>query len=995
GQFHAHRGAVGQGLGRRVGGQALLLPQAAVKILDLGLALVREPRGAAGDELTQSGVVMGTTDYMAPEQATDTHAVDIRADIYSLGCTLYFLLAGHPPFSTPQYDTAVKKLLAHQQASPTPIGQLRPDVPAEVAAVLHCMLAKSPEDRFATPAEVATALAPHALNSDLALLLGRLHTPVSSETVSPSMKDADTASFGPGDVKAEAGRSKPRPASVQRAFAHATTRAARRRILTAAAALLLAALLAPALYWSAAVILRISTGKGELVIETDSSEFEVVVKGQTGIIRDVKNEREIELRPGEYEVQVTVRDPSGELHFLTDKFTLKRGGRRAIEARFESLGSKKAATRAATAAREPAAGQTERPRQPDRPKPFLLRGSDGKQRGQFKHAAEALAVLNDGDTIEIYGNGPFLFPPIQLQGQSLTIRAGAGYQPILKSKREAGGQQWLLVAAKSRLHLNGCCLQLQQSSFLRFLKVDNSEVTAADVQLVLNAIHSPAIVLGPGARLTFDNMLVMGRFRDLLFGLSEKVPAGQVVRITNSTLAGPKAIFAAPGGRENLGADRWTVEATGNIMATVVWRSLPQKESVRWRGRRNLYGGDALVKDPDDQTVVADLKAWNEHWGIEEEGSLQARPVFRWQGFWAQQPEAMIESLKRETGALRQMYALPNLGPDWDLVGPGEPYHRALAAQGNPVPEEQLRAPGLQGGPFVLIRGGEEVQGYISLQAALGAARPGDTIEIRTDGPFSGAASEDCPGLTIRAAPGYKPVLEGDLHLADGFQAVEGIQFRSGGISCLRRASFVRLANCSFADSSGLSQPQAHDDAVAQIVNTIIPALSISMSPGDRLLLRNSVLGGVRIGGTPQADIQIAVEKCVFHNPFRSALTTVFSVPGGVAVNASDVLFDTSAVLWIARKPDWVGHRNLYRVGLDSWLPPNTQLVGLHAWRQAWNSDADSIEAAPLFYDPRQWRLLPSSPGYRAGPGGEDLGAQIDRIATGQPSEPQRRKPKP
>src|SRR5437763_1648030 len=102
-------------------------------------------------------MAMGTADYMAPEQARDSHTADIRADIYSLGCSLYSLLTGQLPF--PEGD-AIQKLMAHLTQAPRPVGELRPDVPPEVCAILERMMAKDPARRYQTPAEVAAALAP-------------------------------------------------------------------------------------------------------------------------------------------------------------------------------------------------------------------------------------------------------------------------------------------------------------------------------------------------------------------------------------------------------------------------------------------------------------------------------------------------------------------------------------------------------------------------------------------------------------------------------------------------------------------------------------------------------------------------------------------------------------------------------------------------------------------------------------------------------------------
>ena len=118
-----------------------------VKILDLGLARFRKSTdGELTSTMTPSGpVTMGTPDYMAPEQALDFHGVDTRADIYSLGCTFYYLLTGQPPFSG---GTLAQKLLGHQQVEPPAVQGLRADVPASVAAVLRKMLAKEPAHRF-------------------------------------------------------------------------------------------------------------------------------------------------------------------------------------------------------------------------------------------------------------------------------------------------------------------------------------------------------------------------------------------------------------------------------------------------------------------------------------------------------------------------------------------------------------------------------------------------------------------------------------------------------------------------------------------------------------------------------------------------------------------------------------------------------------------------------------------------------------------------------
>ena len=137
-----------------------------IKILDLGLARLQRPMDSdttarldedqAGSLTPVGAVMMGTADYMAPEQALDFHQADIRADIYSLGATFYYLLTGQPPFPG---GTLTQKLLRHQQAEAPSVKHSRRDVPPAVAAVVGKMLAKRPQDRYQVPADVVRALA--------------------------------------------------------------------------------------------------------------------------------------------------------------------------------------------------------------------------------------------------------------------------------------------------------------------------------------------------------------------------------------------------------------------------------------------------------------------------------------------------------------------------------------------------------------------------------------------------------------------------------------------------------------------------------------------------------------------------------------------------------------------------------------------------------------------------------------------------------------------
>jgi serine/threonine protein kinase len=137
-----------------------------LKVLDLGLARFRAEPLEAG-EMTAINETIGTAEYIAPEQVADSHQVDIRADIYSLGCTLFRLLTGQPPFAGPLYRTAVEKMVAHMKEEVPCIRQVREEVSESLASVIERMVAKDPDRRFSTPRQVADALAPHAIQSDL------------------------------------------------------------------------------------------------------------------------------------------------------------------------------------------------------------------------------------------------------------------------------------------------------------------------------------------------------------------------------------------------------------------------------------------------------------------------------------------------------------------------------------------------------------------------------------------------------------------------------------------------------------------------------------------------------------------------------------------------------------------------------------------------------------------------------------------------------------
>jgi formylglycine-generating enzyme required for sulfatase activity len=284
----------------------MLTPKGQIKVLDFGLArFASETTQAAA--LTQENAVVGTPDYIAPEQATDARQADIRADIYSLGCTLYFLLTGGPPFPE---GTVMQKVLSHIEKQPKSVTTFRTDLPEGLMQVLDRMLAKDPAQRFQKPAEVAQALLPFTKPGAKPAAAAPAAAPAAE---SPST----TLAF---DTEPALPRRKPaaRPAKNRWPLIAGL----------AAAAIVGVSLLA----WA---VLRVQTPNGTLVIKTNDPDVQVLVKqdGKQVQIVDTKSGQEVELQAGTYELELKGGKPG--LKLSTDRFTLSRGDQKIVEVTLE------------------------------------------------------------------------------------------------------------------------------------------------------------------------------------------------------------------------------------------------------------------------------------------------------------------------------------------------------------------------------------------------------------------------------------------------------------------------------------------------------------------------------------------------------------------------------------------------------------------------------------------------------------------------------------
>lgn len=290
-----------------------------VKILDMGLAMLAGRNDIRVTEgLTNTGTVMGTLDYMAPEQVNDSKYVDIRADIYSLGASLFRLLTGQAVYSA--YPTPLQKMAALATVPAPPIRTLRAEVPAELEEVVRRLLEHRPEGRYQTPEEVALALAPFSKGANLKQLLedaAALDAPVSDQFESPTTPDAEgvedtevSSTKDPKESPVPTPEAVPVPLPV--VATDGNEMSPRLAAALGAGALGIVALVA-------AVLFFFQTPQGVLRVEINDPEIEVRVKG-TDVIIDGADKEEIRLAVGEQNLLVK----RGDFEFETNKFELKR-----------------------------------------------------------------------------------------------------------------------------------------------------------------------------------------------------------------------------------------------------------------------------------------------------------------------------------------------------------------------------------------------------------------------------------------------------------------------------------------------------------------------------------------------------------------------------------------------------------------------------------------------------------------------------------------------
>ena len=321
---------------------------------------------------------------MSPEQARG-EAVDHRTDLFSLGSVLYAMCTGRPPFrASNTHGRAQARLRGDADARSA---RSTPTIPDWLVAIIDKLHAKDPAERFQSAAEVAELLSRHLAHVQHPSAVRQL--PAVRRSRSPVAAALPSRS---------------------------------RRLLWAAAAVLLCAVAAARTDRgdrrdeARHSVIRMFTPDGTLVVEVDDPGVKVTVEGDGGLVITGAGPEEVRL-------------PAGQLHGAGDEGrqagAARRNWSRSLAAASRSCGSAGGSTAGGRGADKRDAGA------------FVLLGGKGVAERKFDTLAEAVQGASDGDTIEIRGNGPFVSQPVNIQRTALTIRAGAGFRPVIKLSPEA------------------------------------------------------------------------------------------------------------------------------------------------------------------------------------------------------------------------------------------------------------------------------------------------------------------------------------------------------------------------------------------------------------------------------------------------------------------------------------------------------------------------------------------------------------------------------
>lgn len=1033
-----------------------------VKITDFGLA-----RAVDDASLTQSGVVAGTPQYMAPEQARG-EAVDQRADLFSLGSVLYAMCTGRAPFRASGTMAVLKRVC---EDDPGAIRQSNPEIPEWLVRIVAKLQAKDPSDRYQSAAEVAGAL-------------GQCLSHVQDPSVVP-LPHMD-------------GSERPR--------------ASRRRLM--AAALALFTLLcgfgfaeATGVSHLTTTVIRILTPDGTLVVETNDPDVRVTIEGDGGLSITDAGPQVVRLRPGSYQLHASKDGKPVPLDRELVKIT--RSGRQVVSVRLEGGASGIMRADEVTPSAERGA--------------FVLTERGPRAARAYDTLPEAIEHSEDGDTIEIRGNGPFIIPHLEIRHE-LTIRASEGYAPLLtdtpRTRVPGSGE---LIRAKARLTLEGLAIRSRSAAFevvqtddLFYAASCRFEIRGALATCINGSMTclrncevyapngAPIGIECYGQRTSFiENSVLVGHVNFTEGELKRMA----VVRLSRNTFVSwtssflhllymPRAeLDAPPSDRIRVFNSENVFDSPGAVLSHIQPMelgpvlSVEQAESwlalrVDWRESRNVYRTTdvpmlafELVQGKTAARRCETVSEWENFWGIEGTGSLRGEVRFE-----ADDPigksRSNLAQLKPQDFRLRPgsagHRARPDgkdLGADVDLVGPGPAYERwkqtpEYKKWREESGQRQVARPEAESKSFAVLAGaGVDERKFGTLAEAVIRSSDGDTIEVRGNGPYviDSIAISGHP-VTIRAGHGYRPVIRlsqkdvrafAPLLRATAPLVLEGLEFQRlvGEPSkegepwpglIVTQGSPLYVANCLFRSncvSPGRVDLITGDSPVCYVRNCALlcPAdvsIGVNFPPCRSLTIENCVHLGRFVlscgfGDDPRDEpvvvrlmrnTVVSTDTPAIHT---SGAAELFRTPGNgprARLETAGNIFDVHRVLqfnqgelnleprelegFLRRVLIWQDRDNLIRPreGLMLWstgdkaLPPFGPR-DVAEWKTYWNEQDASIREGAVRYDggnllfrmatdleniaPADFRLRPDSAGYRAGPGGKDLGADVDLVGPG------------
>ncbi len=660
----------------------LITAEGQAKLIDLGLARLYKS-GEDADDLTASGVTLGTFDYISPEQARDPRTADVRSDIYSLGCTLFFMLTGRPPFVE---GTVLQKLLQHHSEEPPDVRQFRPELPPEVSRLLRKMMAKDPRRRFQDPSQLLDALA------RLADIVG-------------------VASSAPGSRRWTSG-------GAAEVFSW-------HRHLPWIIPTLVLALAALALHflWSPPPIplepmpdlaadLEQSAAPPPLRLDPSSAPFEKAGGATAGDAAEVPG---VDLPESGPQTKSSV--PAEGASSRNEPMSRGKAGPKDPREVSPSVSAANSGSNASGVAKPEASASATAPPSPSVFAPLASKAANGvgvkivdpAATGPdiYPTLAAACESASTGDVVALRYNGPQREGPLVLRNLKLTIRAADGFQPVivfrpadweplqrtnsmlsvlgsqltmirvglvLEVPREAAADRWSLIESRSAemIRLEKCWLSIQNASaqlgpyhldaaFFRVLAGPGGGVLprdppAAPQRLTLELVdcvlrgEATALVVHEQTpvRFSWDNGLLattdrlfvaLGGDRTASPGEGMQLSLGHVTALVRGGLcrfapsaAGAKLLPVQIDCRNSI--------VIGDPSAALIEHvEVGDIDGVRqgfaWNGERNFYEGFVsfwTIRAPGKPAETMSLDAWREFWGPQRENAPHSGRV-QWKRF--------------------------------------------------------------------------------------------------------------------------------------------------------------------------------------------------------------------------------------------------------------------------------------------------------------------------------------------------------------------------